>query len=41
MEDWLCGFCNRVWRREGWPEVWKKGVIVVIVKKEERERAED
>lgn len=41
MKDWLCGFCNRVWRREGWPEVWKKGVIVAIVKKEERERAED
>lgn len=20
LEEWIWGFCNRVWKREGWPE---------------------
>lgn len=29
--------CNRVWKGEGWPEEWKKGVIPTV-KKGIRER---
>jgi len=25
--------CNKVWRGEGWPESWREGIIVPIVKK--------
>lgn len=35
MERWIWMFCNRVWRGEGWPESWKDGIIVPIVKKGE------
>jgi len=33
IEEWIWGFCNRVWRGEGWPEQWKDGIIVPLVKK--------
>ena len=33
MGDWVREMCNKVWRREGWPEQWKEGIIVPIVKK--------
>lgn len=26
--------CNRVWKGEGWPEKWREGVIVPVIKKE-------
>jgi len=35
------GFCNKVWKGGGWPESWKEGVIVPIVKKGEGERVKD
>lgn len=41
MEEWLWKFCNRVWKGEGWPEAWKEGLIVPILKKGEGERVED
>lgn len=41
LEDWIWRFCNRVWRGESWPEYWKEGVIVPLVKKGEGERVED
>lgn len=34
-------YCNRVWKGGGWPEAWKEGVIISIVKKGEGERVED
>lgn len=37
MEKWVWEKCNRVWKGEGWPEEWKEGVIVPIVKKGEGE----
>lgn len=33
VEEWIWGFCNRVWRGEGWPEQWKDGIIAPLVKK--------
>lgn len=32
--------CNRVWKGEKWPDSWKEGVIVPIVKKGEGEKIE-
>lgn len=34
------GFCNRIWREKRWPEKWKEGVIVPIVKTGERKEVE-
>jgi len=39
LERW--DYCNEVWRGEGWPESWKKGVVVPIVKKREGEKIEE
>jgi len=33
LEEWVWRFCNKVWRGEGWPESWKEGIIIPIVKK--------
>lgn len=33
--------CNRVWRGEGWPERWKEGIIVQLVKKGTGDRVEN
>jgi len=41
LEDRIRQFCNRVWRGEGWPEMWKEGIIIPLVKKEEKEKVED
>jgi len=38
---WVWGLCNRIWRGEGWPEKWKEGVIVPIVKRGRREGVKD
>ncbi|XP_067204108.1 regulator of nonsense transcripts 3B-like [Linepithema humile] len=24
MEEWIWGYCNRIWKGEGWPEEWKE-----------------
>lgn len=34
-------FCNRVWRGEGWPEGWKEGMIIPIIKKGEGIKVEE
>jgi len=41
LEVWIREFCNRVWRGEGWPEMWKEGIIIPLVKKGEGEKVED
>lgn len=41
LEGWIREFCNRIWRGEGWPEEWKEGIIVPIVKKGEGERVKE
>lgn len=33
LEDWARNFVNRLWKGDGWPERWKEGVIIPIVKK--------
>ena len=33
--------CSRVWRGEGWPEGWKEGVVVPVLKKGAGEKVED
>jgi len=30
-----------VWKGEGWPEEWKEGVIILIVKKGEGRKVEE
>jgi len=41
VEKWIWEYCNEVWRGEGWPEGWKEGMVVPIIKKGEGERVED
>ena len=41
VQVWAWGMMNKVWRGEGWPEEWKEGVVVPIVKKEEGVGVED
>lgn len=41
VKNWMWDFCNKVWRGEGWPEKWKKGIIVPIIKKGEGEAVEN
>lgn len=41
LERWVWELCNKVWRGEGWPEEWKEGVMVPIVKKREGARVEE
>ena len=33
--------CNRVWNGEGWPEIWKEGIVVPIVKKGDGSNVKD
>jgi len=33
MEEWVWKVCNKIWKGEGWPEEWKEGVLIPIVKK--------
>lgn len=37
MRKWSWRFCNSVWRGEGWPEIWKKRMMVPVVKKSQGE----
>lgn len=43
MEErkWVRWVCNRIWMGEGWPEIWKEGVVVPIVKKGEKNSVEE
>lgn len=41
IEEWIWDFCNRVWRGERWPEQWKDGIIVPLVKKGTGVKVED
>jgi len=41
IEVWIWRFCNRVWRGEGWPEEWKEGVVVPILKKGKGDKGKD
>lgn len=41
VKGWLWRFCNRVWLGQGWPESWKEGEIVPLVKKGEGDRVEE
>lgn len=41
IRKWIGQFCYKIWKGEGWPECWKKGVIVPIVIKVEGERVEN
>jgi len=33
VEEGIWKFCNRIWKGEGWPDNWKEGIIIPIVKK--------
>lgn len=41
MREWVRKFCNRVRKGVGWPEGWKEGVLVPILKKGEKAKIED
>lgn len=41
LEKWAWEFCNRIWEGEEWPEEWKEGIIVPILKKGERREVRD
>lgn len=40
-KEWLWEICNKVWKGEGWPEEWREGIVVPIVKRGEGEKVED
>jgi len=41
LERWARDYCNGMWKEEEWPESWKEGMVVPIVKKREREKVEE
>lgn len=41
MRVWAWKMCNRIWKGEGWPEIWKEGLVTPIIKKESGEVAKD
>lgn len=41
LERWAEEFLDKIWRGEGWPESWRKGLIVTIVKRGERRKVAD
>lgn len=41
LEDWVRKLVNRIRKGEGWPDEWKEGVIVAIVKKGQGEVVEE
>ncbi|XP_024884283.1 trichohyalin-like [Temnothorax curvispinosus] len=41
MVKWIWEVCKRVWRGEGWPEQWKEGEIIPLVKKGEGREVKD
>lgn len=40
VREWGWKIC-RVWRGEGWPEDWKEGAIVLVMKKGKGEMARE
>lgn len=41
VEKWVYRFCNAVWKDEGWPEGWKEGIVILIVKRGEGKISQD
>lgn len=41
IREWLWIICNRVWKGEGWPEDWRKEVIIQILKKGQGEKVDE
>jgi len=41
VEEWIWGWCNRVWKGEGWPESWKEGIVIPILKSGEGRKVEN
>lgn len=41
IEHWVWKTCSRVWKGEGWPETWKEGWIIPIVKSGEGKKVEE
>ncbi|XP_024891322.1 trichohyalin-like, partial [Temnothorax curvispinosus] len=41
MVKWIWEVCKRVWRGEGWPEQWKEGEIIPLIKKGEEREVKD
>lgn len=41
LKEEVWSICNRVWREEGWPEGWRVGLIVPILKKGEGNKVAD
>lgn len=39
--EWFWVICNRIWKEEGWPEDWREGVVIPILKKSQREKVKD
>jgi len=33
--------CNRIWKGKGWPEEWKEGILVPVVKKGRGDRVSE
>lgn len=42
VRNWIGDLCKEIWKRGGnWPEDWKEGVIVPVIKGGEAERVEN
>ena len=41
VEECLFLLCNRVWRGEGWPEEWREGVVIPVLKKGTGDKVEE
>lgn len=39
--EWFWVICNRSWKEEGWPEDWREGVVIPILKKSQGEKVKD
>jgi len=33
LVEWAWRMCNRIWKGEEWPEEWKEGILIRVVKK--------
>lgn len=41
IKEWVWKICGRIWKRDGWIEEWNKGIIVLVLKKGEKDRVEN